>query len=65
VYVAIPFWRLLLALVVIAVPAAALEGGGERHWARAYVVLILLIFLLGNWQGVVAFGQFLQRELNR
>jgi hypothetical protein len=65
VYVAIPFWRLMLALLVIALPAAVLESGGEPRWARAYVFLILLIFLLGNWQGVVAFSQFLQREVNR
>ena len=62
-YVEIPFWRLMLALLVISIPAAALEQTGEARWARAYVGLILFIFLMANWSGVEAFSAFVRREV--
>lgn len=62
-YVEIPFWRLLLALAVVSLPAALLDQGGERKAARAYVLLIVLMFLVANWSGVIAAERWVRREL--
>ncbi len=64
-YVEIPFWRFLLALLVIAIPAALLEQTGEKRTAQAYVALIVFVFLMANWSGVQAVSGFLRRALSR
>jgi len=63
VYVEIPFWRFLLALLIVAAPAALMEQAGDGKLARNYVILILLAMMVANWQGVLAFSRFVEDEL--
>ena len=62
-YVDIPFWRFFLGLVIVAIPVAVMEHSGETKAANAYLALVLLALLIGNWRGVEAFSNFVKREL--
>jgi hypothetical protein len=63
-YSVIPFWPFALGTVIVAVPAALMEGE-SRKWATGYVFLILLMFAVFHWQGLSAASGFVQRELRK
>jgi len=63
VYPKIDFWRFLIGLLVVSVPAALLSRAGNDRDASRYVALIFLMLIVTNWRGVVGFEQFLRREL--
>lgn len=62
-YVDIPFWRFFLGLMIVALPVVVMEHSGETKAASAYLVLVLIALLIGNWRGVEAFSKFVRREL--
>jgi len=62
VYRNIPFWRFVLASVVVLIPAAVLEEQSEQ-WAWRYVGLILLMMVVTQFSELSAFQRFLSREL--
>jgi len=61
-YSKIGFWRFVLALAVITIPAALLENTNEK-WAWRYVLLILLMLIVTQFKGVEAFAAFIRSEL--
>lgn len=62
-YVKLDFWRFLIGLVVVALPAWMLDRSGRQDQANTYVWLILLSLLIANWRGVEAFTDFIRREM--
>lgn len=64
-YLNLGFWRFMLGLIVVAIPAAMLSRSGNDRWAMRYVGLILLMLIVSNWRGVEAFSRFMGLELAR
>ncbi len=62
-YPKIDFWRFLIGLLVVSIPAALLSRAGNDQDARRYVALMFVMLLVTNYRGVEAFGNFLRREL--
>ena len=58
-YQNIPFWKFALAVVIVSLPLGALRG----DWAWRYVLLILLMFTVVNYQGVKSFAGFIRRSI--
>lgn len=58
-YSNISFWKFVLAATVLSAPLIILPG----KWQYAYVLLILLAFVVANRGGFVRFTSFLTGEL--
>jgi len=64
-YRKIPFVRLALGAVIVAVPALLLEQTGRTRWAWAYVGLILLMMAVFYSDGLTKAANFTAAKLQK
>jgi hypothetical protein len=58
-YKDIPIGTFLFALLIVSIPAFALESSNERSWAWRYTTIIILGMLITNYSGISAFTNYI------
>jgi len=57
-YSNIKFGSFVLGVIVVALPAIALEQLGYSDWLWGYIILILIMFIVYHSTGLKAFSSF-------
>lgn len=59
------FWGYIFALVVVSLPAAAMEAQGQHKWAWRYALVIILSLVVMNTRGATRLSSFIQAAVRR